>query len=267
MKYLLATAGKAALLRFAQPHTLLALDYDGTLASIVDNPKAAHMRACTRRLLTQTAQHYPTVVITGRARNDVRRFLAGIAPVEVIGNHGLEGPGTMTGKFLQRVAGWRSQLAGRLGSTPGLVLEDKRHSLSIHYRRCKNPSVARTAVLNAAAGLGGARLIGGKAVVSLVPEEAPHKGAALLSALTRSGCKRAIYVGDDDTDEDVFALERPDEILSVRVGRRQDSQAAYYLRDQSEIDILLQILLSGGSDDHEAAPRTAGQTRKRKPRR
>jgi hypothetical protein len=51
-------------------------------------------------------------------------------------------------------------------------------------------------------------------------------------------------VGDDETDEDVFALRRPGRLLGIRVRRRRGSSAAYYIRTQAEIDRLLRALLA-----------------------
>ncbi len=56
------------------------------------------------------------------------------------------------------------------------------------------------------------------------------------------GCDTALYVGDDDTDEDVFALDQPGRLLTIRVGRKLDSLAGYFLRNQAEIDVLLRVL-------------------------
>lgn len=78
-------------------------------------------------------------------------------------------------------------------------------------------------------------------MLNVVPAEAPDKGAALLRAREQLRCRRALYVGDDDTDEDVFALRLP-EVLGIRVGERRSSQARYALRSQLEIDALLALL-------------------------
>ena len=74
--------------------------------------------------------------------------------------------------------------------------------------------------------LGPVRLVGGKHVVNLLPAGAPHKGLALERARARLGCDTAIYVGDDETDEDVFALDQPGRLLAIRVGRKPSSSAA-----------------------------------------
>jgi DNA-binding MarR family transcriptional regulator len=81
-------------------------------------------------------------------------------------------------------------------------------------------------------------------VVNVLPAGAPHKGTALERALARLGCDRAIYVGDDDTDEDAFALPRPGRLLAVRVGRRRGTAAAWFIRRQADIDRLLLELVA-----------------------
>ena len=51
-----------------------------------------------------------------------------------------------------------------------------------------------------------------------------------------------LYVGDDDNDEDAFALDG--NIVPVRIGRKRRSHARYYLHTQAEIDKLLELLVS-----------------------
>ena len=63
-------------------------------------------------------------------------------------------------------------------------------------------------------------------------------------------CDTVIYVGDDETDEDVFQLNRPGQLLSIRVGRKRGSTAPYYLRNQAEIDRLLETLVAVRGDFH-----------------
>jgi trehalose 6-phosphate phosphatase len=88
-----------------------------------------------------------------------------------------------------------------------------------------------------------ARLLEGKQVLNVLPRGAPHKGLALERVKRRLGLEAAVYVGDDDTDEDVFALARPGELLGIRVRRRAGSAADCYIRTQVEIDLLLRRLL------------------------
>jgi trehalose 6-phosphate phosphatase len=98
-------------------------------------------------------------------------------------------------------------------------------------------------VLAAAAALPGARIVTGKKVCNVLPRDAPDKGAALEVARVALACDAAIYVGDDDTDEDVFRLRPAWPLLTVRVGARRPSRAAFHLRRQRLLDDLLEVLV------------------------
>jgi trehalose 6-phosphate phosphatase len=242
MRHILASANLDVLRQFACSRVLLAFDYDGTLAPIVPAPDQAAMRAETLALLKALARRYPCVVISGRTRADAVRRLRGVEAVEVIGNHGIE-PWQTSSRGLLVVRRWRHLLQRQLAPFAGLTVEDKVHSLAVHYRRSREKKKARAAIIRATAALGDVRLIRGKQVVNLLPADAPHKGIALERARTRFGCDTAIYVGDDETDEDVFALDQPGRLLTIRVGQRRRSLASYFLRNQAEIDRLLETLL------------------------
>jgi trehalose 6-phosphate phosphatase len=242
MEHALAPAQHRVLERFARSRMVLALDFDGTLAPIVADPERAAMRLSTRRLLRQVARTYPCVVISGRARADVLRRVRGLGVLEVIGNHGSE-PGEAMAPAVPDVRRWLPLLQESLGLLSGVRIEDKGLSLAIHYRRSREKGAARARILAAAAGLAEARLLGGKQVLNVLPLGAPHKGLALVRVMARLGLETAVYVGDDDTDEDVFALGRPGGLLGIRVRRRAGSAAACYIRTQVEIDLLLRRLV------------------------
>jgi trehalose 6-phosphate phosphatase len=241
MRSILAPANRQILEQFAYSNVLLAFDYDGTLAPIVADPKRARMRARTKRLLGRVAKRYPCVVISGRARADARARLDGVGVRAVIGNHGAETRNGVNG-FAREVRRWRPRLAAELDGLQGVIVEDKVHSVAIHYRSARQKRKAREAALRAASSLGPVRVVGGKQVVNVLPRGAPHKGHALERERDRLHCDTAIYVGDDDTDEDVFGLDQPGRLLTIRVGAKQASQAAYCLRDQRQVDSLLAAL-------------------------
>jgi len=243
MRYLLARANREVLEQFACSSTLLAFDFDGTLAPIVHDPDLAAMRPRTLRLLRELARAYPCAVLSGRSRADVLRRVRGVRFAEVIGNHGGE-PRRASPRARREVRRWLRHLRQRLGGISGVVIEDKGLSLSLHYRRARQKRRARARILAAASRLGEARVTGGKLVVNVVPAGAPHKGQALVRTRARLGCDTAVYLGDDETDEDVFALDQPGQLLTVRVGRKQGSSAAYYIRRQAEIDRVLRSLLA-----------------------
>jgi trehalose 6-phosphate phosphatase len=239
---ILASANQTVLSQIAWSNALLAFDYDGTLAPIVDDPDSARMRETTRELLERLARAYPCIVISGRAQQDALKRLRGVGVFEVIGNHGLE-PWRRTEGFASLVASWTPILRERLAHLPGVVVEDKVFSIAVHYRRAASRKPARAEILQVAADLEGARLVGGNCVVNLIPVGAPHKGTALAMARTQLGCDVALYVGDDETDEDVFALDDPGCLLTVRVGHDAASKAAFFIGDQAQIDALLARLL------------------------
>lgn len=242
MKDILAPAQRPVLSQLAWSNLLLGFDYDGTLAPIVDDPQQARMRATTRDLLEQVARLYPCVVISGRSQEDALKRVRGTGVFEVIGNHGLE-PWRRTEPFAAQVQSWVPRLQDRLSGMNGVELENKSFSLAVHYRRAASRKQARAAILAAAAELDGVRVIGGKCVVNLIPRGAPHKGMALEMAREHLRCDVVLYVGDDETDEDVFALDDPGRLLTIRVGPDVRSRASFFIRDQAGIDALLARLL------------------------
>jgi trehalose 6-phosphate phosphatase len=243
MRHVLAARQRSILATFATSNTLVALDFDGTLAPITNNPSRARMRPATRRLLAAVARRYPTAVISGRARADLRKCIGGVAVAHVSGNHGLE-PWGHKREYLARVRRWAGLLERRLAGHEGVVVEDKRFSVAVHYRNARRRRRAAMAIESAVQSLSGARIFGGHLVVNVVPKGAPHKGVALERVRSLLRCDAAIYVGDDVTDEDVFQAANDQRLLAVRVGRQRASRAPYFLVAQDEIDAFLEALVA-----------------------
>lgn len=242
MKSILSQANREVLEQFVWSNVLLAFDYDGTLAPIVTDPERATMRQATRELLGELTRHYRVIVISGRAQPDVLERLRGLGVQEVVGNHGME-PWHASGRHIAEVQRWRPVLEACVASLRGVTIEDKSFSVAIHYRQSREKKKARAEILKAAAALGDVRVIGGKQVVNILPKDAPHKGIALERERERLRCDTAIYVGDDETDEDVFTLDQPGRLLTVRVGAKRTSAASYCIPDQLAMDELLRMLL------------------------
>jgi trehalose 6-phosphate phosphatase len=244
MKRLLLARNLEVIEQIAWSHALLAFDFDGTLAPIVAARDAASMRRTTFTLFKRVCALYPTAVISGRSRRDVASRITGAAVRYVVGNHGLE-PGADSPET-ERALGEARLALGRLAEkTQGLDLEDKRYSLAVHYRRARRRRAARAAVLSVLARLETPmRVVPGKLVLNVVLASAPNKGDALLALREREQADIALYVGDDVTDEDVFRLDQPGRLLTVRVERSRTSAAAYFLRDQHELDELLRHLIT-----------------------
>ena len=203
MTYLFTRANQELLEMFSWSNVLLAFDYDGTLAPLVNVPARATMRASTRRLLRQASKLYPCVVISGRSQGDASGRLRGIAVRRVVGNHGAE-PSHGAKAIRRRVQQWLPVLKTRLSQRQGVAVEDKGFSVAVHYRQARRRSAARQAILAAARSLADVRIIGGKLTVNLLVPDAPHKGLALERERAHFACDTVIYVGDDETDEDVF---------------------------------------------------------------
>jgi trehalose 6-phosphate phosphatase len=239
VRHILSRHGLAQLATFARDRVLLAFDFDGTLAPTVADRHQAQMRDQTRALFERLCRVYPCVVISGRSRRDVRARLQGALIRDVVGNHGLE-PSRSMRPFGRRIALVRGELEAALKACSGLEIEDKGYSLAIHYRLAPETTSARRRIHAAISRVTAAiRVVPGKLVVNVVPAGAPHKGDALLQLWRRSRAQRALYIGDDVTDEDAFGLDGPGHLLAIRVGTSRSSAAGYYLRRQREMDALL----------------------------
>ena len=241
MRYLLSRACRPILARLARERTLCAFDFDGTLAPIVDHPDQAGMRDRTRKLLARVAALYPCVIISGRARADLLGKLGGVKVARVIGNHGAETEsdrakvappgGAMEGRPGARAWHASRSVGGRQGPLSGRALPPVPPESAKPAGGFSQPTQNLKQV----------RVFGGKQVVNLVAEGAPHKGEALAAERDRLGCNWVLYVGDDENDEDAFALDG--NVVPVRIGRKRHSHARYYLRTQAEIDKLLELLV------------------------
>jgi trehalose 6-phosphate phosphatase len=243
VRHILSERNIGVLARTARSRVLLAFDFDGTLAPIVEHRGRAAMRDRTRTLLARVCGVYPCAVISGRSHDDVCSRLRGVGVKYVVGNHGLE-PGARLDEFAREVAHARPVLERAFRRAAGVEIEDKHYSLAVHYRRARRKRDARSTIHGALAALAvPMRAIPGKLVVNIVPARAPNKGDALMQLRSKEGADTALYIGDDVTDEDVFDLDQPGRLLTIRVGASKSSTAAYFVRDQRETDVLLTKLL------------------------
>lgn len=253
---LLGPRGLSELRKLASSSSLLAFDFDGTLAPIVRHAHEAAMRPRTRRLLTQVALRFPCAVISGRSLSDLRPRFRGVPIRWFIGNHGAEGivPFPEAKRLRGTVQRWRRTLQKQLSSMEGVWVEDKGHSLAVHYRNSPGRLEARRAILSTAHAFPEARIVRGKCVVNLVMEAAPHKGTALAHLVKVAAPARVLFAGDDANDEDAFAQDLGVPSTTVRVGGKGPSRARYRLDGQDAMDRLLEILLaadSGAAEEDE----------------
>jgi trehalose 6-phosphate phosphatase len=185
-------------LREAPDESALVLDVDGTLAPIVARPELAAVPEKTRAELRRLADAYLLVAcVSGRAGEDARRVV-GVDGLVYVGNHGLE-LHTEAEELAARVAAF--------GADVDLPVEDKRLSLSYHYRGAPDERAARLRLEEVAerARAAGLDPRWGRKVLEIRPNVEVNKGSAVRVLLDRSGAQRGLYAGDDTTDLDAFA--------------------------------------------------------------
>jgi trehalose 6-phosphate phosphatase len=254
----LSDTGLRALRDAASQPLLYAFDFDGTLAPISRDRQAVNVSDSTLQSLGELAKRAPCAIVTGRALADVAMRINGYVP-HLIGNHGIESPLTSPSVLVEAertCAKWKHQLQSGLPMTPpGAEIEDKRYSLTVHFRGAENPADVSMAALAAVRRLSPApQLIEGKYAINVLPLGQSGKGRATLALMKHLGRTGLFYIGDEETDETVFSLGQV-VTMGVRVGRVDGSRAGFYLHDQAEVEGLLRLLVQcmGGSPSSEVA--------------
>lgn len=230
------------------------LDYDGTLSPIVEDPADAYMSDATRQAVSALAQSCPVAVISGRDRKDVMERVD-IDGLLYAGDHGLDTEGRGQRKTLPEaeaalgdVERVENRLRQKLQPFAGVIIERKRFSVAVHYRKVKDESVVQQIAreVDQAWQESGLRKQSGKKVWELVPAVDWDKGRALLWLMDVMGLDRQrdfpVYIGDDVTDEHAFAALQG-RGPGVRVGELvSDSLADYSLPDTDSVTRLLNWL-------------------------
>jgi trehalose 6-phosphate phosphatase len=225
--------------------SLLAFDFDGTLAVLGDDPTTTRMRPETAELLRSLAHAAPVAIVTGRSVSDAMLRLEGIPLLGVVGNHGIE-PSPFAVKAARAVTKWMPLLDGAFSEMPGVWIENKGFSVSVHYRLASDHAAASAAVARLVPNLPGkVRMVQGNQLINLVPDGAPNKGDAVRELIATHALPGAVYVGDEPTDEDAFAVLDGAASMGVRVGRSSASAAPFYIASQMEIDALLAEMIVG----------------------
>ncbi len=241
--WLFTPFGTAALEEFIDANTLFAFDLDGTIAPIAPYPEVIEIPAAIGEQLSILNDRVPVAVITGRSVNNAQQHLP-FTPRYLVGNHGAEGlPGGdhRQESFRDVVKNWEGQLCRSLpdGDAAGIMIENKGETLSIHYRAAHDRNAANRLICRAITTLiPPPRQISGKCLENLLPVDAADKGDAFCQLMAAAGCQKGFYIGDDETDEDVFR-QGGGYLFTVSVGKRKGSHARFFLREQEEITRLL----------------------------
>jgi trehalose 6-phosphate phosphatase len=135
-------------------------------------------------------------------------------------------------------------LAGVLPPHPGIWIEDKQHTIAVHYRNAPDalrPLVAERVHRAVSCWRSRLRVRPGKCVLEIVPSDIANKGVAVRRELAMLSAQAfPIYVGDDLSDESAFAVLHRG--LSVRVGTQRRSRARYRVDSPTDVRQFLERL-------------------------
>jgi len=198
---------------------LVFLDYDGTLTPIVDTPDLAVLSEDMRAVIKRLAQHHRVAIVSGRATDDVRSkvlvegiFYAGSHGFEIIQPDGSVEINKKARAIRSTIEEVYQKLTEQLKDVPGALIEDVKYTISTHYRLVSKEDFFKVKeavdyILKAYPQL---RMTSGKKVFELRPTIDWDKGKAvewILDHFEFDAAKQAaIYIGDDTTDEDAFAV-------------------------------------------------------------
>jgi trehalose 6-phosphate phosphatase len=216
------TAALKAILR-SPSQTLLASDFDGTLAPIVEDPERAYADPDAVAALGRLGERVGAiVVITGRpARTavDLGRFreVAGLDSMIVVGQYGVERWDAATDEY--RVPPDPPQLSAVAAELPKILdslrlgearIEDKGRAIAVHTRSLPDPNAALATLAEPLADLAdryGLVLTPGKSVWEL-RTPGVDKGATLRAIVDETAARHVIFAGDDLGDLPAFRAVR-----------------------------------------------------------
>jgi len=240
----------------------LVLDYDGTLVPLRALPEEARPDDEILRLLNILAG-LPGItvhVVSGRRRSDVEGWL-GHLPLGLHAEHGLWSRAPGESSWRQRLEdrpAWlqavRPALEAKVKAVPGSHVEEKEASVAWHYRNADDKAGERgarelQAELKATLDPRDAAVVLGARIVE-VRQAGLHKGLVVDEVRAANPGAKLIVVGDDTTDEDMFAAARRGG-LTVKVGPGP-TRARFRLGGPDQVRVLLGELARRRGGDWEA---------------
>jgi trehalose-phosphatase len=233
------------------PRLTLFLDFDGTLAPIVDDPADAHLDERTREVLEALSQRDGILVaiVSGRSVSDLWMRL-GLERAIYAGNHGLEirGPGLrftepLAAASRESLAKFSEILACNLEGMAGVRVENKGLSASVHYRLASPAAVReleRVVCEGVAPGVSPFRQARGRRALDILPRTEWNKGAAVawINSQDAGEPRLSLYLGDDGADEDAFRCLQDG--ITIHVGDPPGATCAqYYVADPAQVGVFL----------------------------
>ena len=213
----------------------LLLDFDGTVVDIAPTPWSVEVPDRLPSLLVglREALGGAVAILTGRPIEQIDGFLGSAVPA-VAGLHGLErrtAAGALVPSPLLRddLRDARARLQEFAAEHPGVLVEDKKMSIALHYRLAPTMRDACRDILNAALkdDMKGWQVIEGKFVFEIRSRNFT-KGTAIEAFMREAPFlgRTPVFCGDDTTDEDGFTVVNARGGVSVRVGDRSATRAA-----------------------------------------
>lgn len=218
--------------------TALLLDIDGTLLDLAPTPRQVwvppDLANTLSRLLMRTSG--ALALVSGRSLNDIDLIFAPeLFPA--VGGHGAEMRlSTDSEAVATHAPPMDTELKRRLAAiaklSPGILLEDKGYSLALHYRLAPHAEKAiYEAVSLIRADLPSAQIevLPGKCVCE-IKHSGFNKASGVVELMTHEPFRgrRPIFIGDDVTDESVFAIMPDFGGLAFSVGRRAHGVAGHF---------------------------------------
>jgi trehalose 6-phosphate synthase/phosphatase len=238
---------------------LLILDYDGTLVPFANYPEQAAPPPVLIRLLTAlvTDSNNCVALVSGRQMENLDRWFGAIEGMWLVAEHGaeLKPPGSNSWEPLRAQAPteWKSTvmpiLEHYVDRTPGSFIEEKKHSVVLHYRMAEpefgewlaNELVSMLEAMLAETEL---RAFRGEKIIEVRPVWV-NKGEAFEHILAAQPEPDFLFAaGDDRTDEDLFEHIRG-EAWTVHVGSGP-THAAFAVPDFESVRKLLEIFVGTG---------------------
>ena len=239
------------------PRVLLLFDYDGTLTPIVARPELATLSDETRRSLAVLAglERFVVGVVSGRGLADLEGLVA-VPGLVYAGNHGLEMSSGGVDYVHPEAPAFEASLAevarsleSALSDVPGTLVANKRLTLTVHFRNTPDSYQAQVdgIVVSTAApyvAAGRMKITRGKKVVEVRPNLDWGKGQAIEKIREDCGDNPLpMFFGDDQTDEDGFALVQEAGGLAVFVGpSRETTRALHQVESPAEVGQVLTLL-------------------------
>jgi trehalose 6-phosphate synthase/phosphatase len=236
----------------AAQQLILLVDYDGTLVPIASTPELARPDAAVMTLLAKVAARPGTEVhvVSGRPRDTLERWL-GRLPIYLHAEHGSwsRAPG-QPGVALEESlpAPWREKVRSILREyadrTPGTLVEEKPTGLAWHYRMADpefGPLQANELRVHLTELLSNTpvQILSGRKVIEL-RQHGVHKGLVVAPILARHPEALMVAMGDDTTDDDLFA-SLPPNAISIHVGPAE-FRSTLRMRSPSDVRLLLSLI-------------------------